>query len=121
MQSTGPVVFGRTYCGYHHVAQEDLNGLDKDYFSFAKGAGGTLTINVTNLGNSAQVQLLAIDGNTQLALRGGAPFTIVCVGASVCSPGTGSANAAGTYYVRVSTPLGYSPTSQYQLLVTYAP
>ena len=34
---------------------------------------------------------------------------------------TGSANAAGTYFVRVSTPLGYSPTSQYQLLVTYAP
>lgn len=120
-EANGPLNSGGSYCGYHHPAQITQPGdSDKDYFMFTKAAGGTVSITVTSLQATGQVTLYGQDGGTAIGFSGGpSPFVITCSGTANCTGGSGSTNAAGTYYIRVVTPAGYSPSTPYNLTVTF--
>jgi hypothetical protein len=104
-KANGPLRSGRSYSGGHDGPQED-----KDFFKFTKASGGTVTVAVSGLASNAQVTLYDQNGIAQIGYAGAPPFTITCPGTSC----TGSAVAAGTYYIRVYTPSGYG-TQRYTL------
>jgi hypothetical protein len=103
-QANGPLCSGTTYVGYHDGADDD-----RDYFSVTLNVAGTITVDLTNIASSdAQLQLFyPTAGSVPNCYAGAPPYHLICT------------TSAGTYYVRVYTPAGYSATTPYNLVVTY--
>ncbi|MGH2524708.1 MAG: Calx-beta domain-containing protein, partial [Anaerolineales bacterium] len=112
-QATGPLCFNRLYSGSHSTGSAP----DRDYFSLALLNASSFTVDLDNVTSGAGVQLQLFYQNTSTRVGFGAsePFTITCPpGTPGQIPCTG---AAGTYYILVFTPGGYSGPA-YNLTVT---
>lgn len=109
-QANGPLISGQSYCGTNR------GSLDSDYFYFTAKAGA-ITVQLSGISGSG-VQLQLYYPNVTVAnLVGFAsthPFIINC------PPGLNNkcTGAAGTYYVRIITPNGYSG-GPYSLKITF--
>jgi len=109
-QANGPLISDRSYCG------TNKGGLDSDYFFFTT-KGGAFTVQVTGIsGSGVQLQLYypSVTVANLVGFTSTQPFTIQC------PPGLNNkcTGAAGTYYIRVITPNGYSG-GPYTLRVTF--
>ena len=102
-QANGPLCPSVTYTGYHNGASDD-----RDYFSLFLNTAGTITADLTNYAStSLQFALYDQTGTNLVGYAGGPPYHITYTG------------LAGTYYVRVYTPIGYPSATPYNLTVTW--